>query len=386
MPYVTGVDIRALTPGDLDDAYDLRLRSFGPGDRARWLAFFRPSVERGQALGVHDGGRLVASGRYHRFEQWWHGRAVPMGGVASVVVAPEDRGRGVGRRLTTGLLDLMDGLPLTALYPATAPVYRSVGYEHAGAQHFVTFPAEALRTLAAGPVAVRRAGPGDAAEVTALLRRLHASARDAGPIDRGEEFARGVLAERRIFTYLADDGFLAYGWGDDDTELVVHRCVAGTETTARALWALVGSGSSVARTVRACVAPDDPLLWLLRDRSGEDLRRASWMLRVLDAPAAIAARGFPAGVSADVPLLVTDEQRPRNAGAWRLSVDGGRGELAPADGVPGAVRLGARGLAALYAGVPLARLRAAGLAGGDAAADPLLDAAFAGTPFMLDYF
>ncbi len=385
MPYVTGVDIRALAPDDLDDVYDLRLRSFGPADRDTWKAFFRPSVERGRVLGVYDGRRLVASGRYHLFDQWWHGRPVPMGGVASVVVAPEERGRGVGRRLAASLLDLMDGLPLSALYPATAPVYRSVGYEHAGAQHFVTFPAEALRTLA-GPVKVRRAGPGDAEEVTALLRRLHASARDAGPIDRGEEFARGVLSEERIFTYLADDGFLAYGWGNDDTELVVHRCVAGSEATARALWALVGSGSSVARTVRACVAPDDPLLWLLRDRSTEDVRRLSWMLRVLDAPAAIAARGFPAGLSIEVPLVVDDGQRPGNAGAWRLSVDGGRGALARTGGTSGAVRLGARGLAALYAGIPMARLRLAGLADGDEDADPLLDAAFAGTPFMLDYF
>lgn len=309
-----------------------------------------------------------------------------MGGVASVIVAPEERGRGVGRRLAAGLLDLMDGLPLSALYPATAPVYRSVGYEHGGAQHWVTFPAEALRILAAGPARVRRAGPGDAAEVTGLLRRLHASARDCGPIDRGEEFARGVLAEEHIFTYLADDGFLAYGWGDDDTEFVVHRCVAGSEATARTLWALVGSGSSVAGTVRACVAPDDPVLWLLRDRSTEAVRRVSWMLRVLDAPAAIAARGFPAGLSAEITLVVGDGQRPGNAGAWRLSVGCGRGELTRAVQTAGGVRLGARGLAALYSGVPMARLRAAGLAGGEEAADPFLDAAFAGTPFMLDYF
>jgi Predicted acetyltransferase involved in intracellular survival and related acetyltransferases len=27
--------------------------------------------------------------------QWWHGRAVPMAGVAGVTVAPEYRGQGV---------------------------------------------------------------------------------------------------------------------------------------------------------------------------------------------------------------------------------------------------------------------------------------------------
>jgi len=59
---------------------------------------------------------------------------------------------------------------------------------------------------------------------------------------------------------------------------------------------------------------------------------------------------------------------------------------------PGRVALlggrdGARGLAALYAGTPVATLRRAGLAdGGSPAADAALDAAFAANPFMLDAF
>ncbi|MEV5754274.1 GNAT family N-acetyltransferase [Actinoallomurus sp. NPDC052308] len=380
------MDIRALAPEDLLAAYDLRIRAFGPADQAQWLRQFRPAVRRGQVLGIYDGDRLVGSGRYHRFEQWWHGRPVPMGGVASVYVAPEERGRGIGRHLARGLLDFMDGLPLTALYPATAPVYRSAGYEHAGAQHFVTVPAEALRTLATGPVKVRRAGRDDVPEIVGVLRRLHAEARDNGPIDRGEDWFLDLLDGDDVFAYLAEDGFLAYGWSADGRDLIVHRCVAGSPETARALWALVGSGSSVARSVHACVAPDDPLFWLLRDRSSEEIKRVSWMLRVLDAPAAVAARGFPDGLSAEIPLAVTDEQRPGNAGAWRLTIGGGHGALTRAEAEPGAVHLSARGLAALYAGVPMIRLRRSGLAEGDASTDALLDAAFGGTPYMLDYF
>jgi len=61
----------------------------------------------------------------------------------------------------------------------------------------------------------------------------------------------------------------------------------------------------------------------------------------------------------------------------RTSQQSGRAPLA----------LGARGLAALYAGTPVATLRRAGLAdGGGPDADAALDGAFAATPFMLDGF
>ena len=382
--------IRALDPDDLDAVHDLWARAFGPIGGDDWRARTLLAINEDRILGVYDGSRLVASGFFHAFEQWWYGRAVPMGGVAAVCVSPEDRGRGIGTRLAGGLLDLMEGRPLSVLFPATAPVYRSAGYEHAGTQCRITLPLGPLRTLApergADPVPVRRAGPGDAARVTALLRRLHAEARHCGPIDRGEAWVRGVLANDDVFTYLADDGFLAYGWDGGDKALAVHRCVAGSAATARALWSVVGSGSSIAETVRATVAPDDPLLWLLRDRSADDVRRVAWMLRVLDAPAAVAARGFPPGVSLDVPLVLDDERFPRNAGAWRLTVDGGRGLLERAPEEHDATRLPARAFAALYAGVPMATLRGAGVVTGHDAADPLLGAAFGATPFMLDYF
>lgn len=378
------MEIRSLAPDDIDAVHDLWVRAFGPSayDGGRTLL----AVREGRMLGVYEGRRLVATGYYHAFDQWWHGRAVPMGGVAGVCVAPEDRGRGIGGRLAARLLDLMEGRPLSVLFPATTPVYRSVGYERAGAQYRITLPPEPLRTLAAGPVKVRRAEPADAVEITALLRRLHAGARHDGPIDRGEAYFRGLLENERVFAYLAEDGFLAYGWDDGDERLAVRRCVAGSAETARALWAVVGSGSSIAEAVSAYVAPGDPLLWLLRDRSDHDVRRVGWMLRVLDAPAAIAARGFPAAMSLDVPLVIDDEQRPGNAGAWRLTVEAGEGRLERGAEESDATRLPARGLAALYAGVSMATLRGAGIVAGGDAADPLLDAAFAATPFMLDHF
>jgi predicted acetyltransferase len=113
-----------------------------------------------------------------------------------------------------------------------------------------------------------------------------------------------------------------------------------------------------------------------------------WMLRVVDAPAAIAARGFPPAVSLSVPLVIADQTRPSNSGAWELTITGGKGTLTPSaagDGAPFTV--GARGLAALYGGTPVRTLRMAGLAsGGTPDTDAALDAAFGAPAFMLDDF
>ena len=60
--------------------------------------------------------------------QWWNGRAVPMAGVAGVMVAPEERGRGVGRALMTALLEVIAarGYPLSVLFPSTLPTRRAL--------------------------------------------------------------------------------------------------------------------------------------------------------------------------------------------------------------------------------------------------------------------
>ena len=148
-----------------------------------------------------------------------------------------------------------------------------------------------------------------------------------------------------------------------------------------------------AEKVYARTGPASAFWWLTRERDADIAHRSRWMLRVVDAPAAIAARGFPAATSLTVPLRITDEARPANSGRWRLTVAGGAGTLDPlgpagtAGSASPAVTLGARGLAALYAGTPLVTLRQAGLAaGGTAADDAALDAAFAATPYMLDAF
>jgi hypothetical protein len=92
-------------------------------------------------------------------------------------------------------------------------------------------------------------------------------------------------------------------------------------------------------------------------------------------------------VTGEAALVVDDPLVPRNAGTWLLRVADGTGEVTPGGGGTAGLRVGPSGLAVLFAGLPVATLRVAGLAtGGDAVADAVLDAAFAGEPYLLDYF
>lgn len=385
------MEIRELTPDDLDAALDNRVRAFGPvpeADVDSWRRGSASVIAAGRQLGGFDGERLVATARVLGFRQWWAGRAVPMGGLAGVTVAPEDRGRGAGRAVVTATLrravELGDAL--SALHPATTTLYRSLGWEHAGGLHKVTLKTEGLRGIPAGRVPVRRVGPDDAEEVAATIARVHEAARDCGPVDTGADLWRTRLTHSGLFAYLAEDGFLAYRWGADNASLVIDKVVAGSEGTARALWAIVGSGASTAEKVTANIAPHDPVLWMLGEREHDMIDRTQWMLRVLDAPKAVELRGYRPGVGAEVPLHITDELIPANTGAWMLTVKDGEGRLEPASEDPTAVRVGPRGLAALYAGIPASTLRRAGLMhSGDVRAEAL-DAVFAGQPFALDYY
>jgi predicted acetyltransferase len=226
--------------------------------------------------------------------------------------------------------------------------------------------------------------------VIAVLGRIHEAARDCGPVTWDPGSAADWLADPGLYAYLAEDGVLAYRWHNGNEGLFVERAEAVSGQTVRALWTLLGSHASIADKVYAMTGPASAFWWLTQERDADMRHRSRWMLRVVDAPAAIAARGFPAAISLSVPLRIADDARPANSGRWQLSVAGGAGRFdPPGPDVPAgsAVTLGARGLAALYAGNPLVTLRQAGLAtGGTADDDAALDAAFAATPYMLDAF
>ncbi|MGI8452120.1 MAG: GNAT family N-acetyltransferase, partial [Streptosporangiaceae bacterium] len=326
------MDIRELGADDDPDALlDLSARAFGPiarPDRPRWQETARAAIGARQYLGAFDGGRLLAAARYHDMIQWWHGQPVPMAGVANVMVAPEERGRGTGRALMRTLLGLIGdrGYQVSALYPATLALYRSLGWEIAGSLGHLAIPSHSLRSLVAPDAALprddppgssapaearlRRCGPGDATEVLAVTGRVHQALHDSGPHTRDEAAVARWLADEQRFAYLAPGGFLAYRWRNGNDELLVERALASSAAATRAIWGVVASHSSIAQTVRVTAGPADPVQWLTTDPDVRQSGRKAWMLRVLDAAAAVAGRGFPAGVGLTTVLRLADPSRP----------------------------------------------------------------------------
>jgi predicted acetyltransferase len=149
---------------------------------------------------------------------------------------------------------------------------------------------------------------------------------------------------------------------------------------------MLGTWRDVAPTIRLRLPDSDPLPLLAPLVNATVESRDAWMLRVLDAAGAIAARGWPPHLSGAVDLALDDQVCPWNSGPQRLVLDGGVARLEPGGG--GAVRFTMRGLAVWYAGAAHpAVLRRAGLLAGDDGADAFLAAASAGPrPALQDYF
>ena len=202
-------------PGDdIDAQLDLTERAFGnksAAERDQWRQAVAGIIAERRCLGAFIGDRLAGGAWFHDMRQWWCGRPVPMAGVSSVRVAPEDRGRGIGRLLMTALLDEIaaHGYPLSVLYPATMPLYRSLGWELAGSRYTAVIPARSLFGLepsdpaladrdGSGRPAIRRAGPDDVEAVLAVIGQVHEAARDSGPITWDTVTVRRWLADTDI--------------------------------------------------------------------------------------------------------------------------------------------------------------------------------------------
>lgn len=392
---------RPATADDLDGLWDLFQLAFGAKDRDRgtWMDHVDPA-----RVQVVDGprGEIGAAARVLGLEQWFGGRAVPLGGYSPVAAAPEFRGRGWGRAVTVAQFAAMRarGEVVAGLYPAALSLYRAVGFEAAGSYVHRRFPARDLASMAPSrPVEVRRGSPEDLPAV----RRCHERSgpgRD-GTIRRPQHWWDQRLPPdlAGVALYVIDEpdapgevrGYAATRQGPGrrpyDYSVTAIEVLADDPDDVRALWRLVASAYAQAPDLHV-IGPAEDDLFLLADHTDPEVVRNEirWMLRLVDLPAAVAARGWPAGVAGTVHLQVRDEHAPWNDGRWVLEVADGAACATP--GGDGAVEASIGGLSCWWSGYAAAsRLVRTGHLRGPVAEVATLDRLLpAAPPVLVDFY
>ncbi|UCH79100.1 MAG: GNAT family N-acetyltransferase [Candidatus Coatesbacteria bacterium] len=321
-----------------------------------------------------------------------------MGGVSCVATAPQFRGRGHVRALMQAAFEEMRrrGTGVSMLRPFRESFYERFGYVTANADSRVTFPTEAL-----GHWLRREAAPGwtttpvPAREVIAEIQdfwRGKALPRYHGLIDLPEasEAEWREWVKDKVATFATSNGdrrgfalFKKTGYGHHGKLECSQFLWAEPEARDLLLQFLARHRDQIA-SVELRLPCDTPFQQWLQDVSRPfqiETFHLPWMVRVMDAPAALA--GLPAEAAGEVAVEVVDEQCDWNTGVYLLRSDGGRLAVEKIGAEP-AVRMDVKALSALaYGTLPTAELARRGwLAGGEAAALELLDRWFPPRPLF----
>lgn len=314
---------------------------------------------------------LVACGYLYPFEAHYGGRAVHVGGIASIAVAPEARGRGVASALVARLHEAADvrGDAITMLHAFREGFYDRLDYA-------TTTP---RKRLVLAPRAIPRAW--SSREVTRAhgehkeaIRDAHArfAARGAGVLSRGSaRWDQLFLRPIRHHLVCGRSGYVAFhllqAEANAKTTLEVEELVADDDATRRALFGALGAMRDQVAEIVIEVAIDDPIEHALVDMDAVRHGTAAVphalgmlvsgpLVRIEDATRAIEARGYAGSGSFDV--LITEEE------AFSVDVEDGRASVSAARG-RGALRTSKKTLAAILFG---------GLSATDAARLDLADA------------
>ncbi len=343
-------------------------------------------------------GQVVGGLSVQKMGQWFGGKSVPMAGVRAVGVAPEHRRGGVASQLMRAALDEMhrDGVPLSALFPATQPVYRRAGYEQAGVRLRYRLPAWAI-DLHDRSLLVRPIEPDDHTEVHQLYAER--ARRTAGNLERNAWAWQRVLDpppwQRPAQGFLVQgdgkaQGYVVFAQKSGDpmhkNELEVGDIVAGTHEAARRILTFLADHRSMVEWVNWYGPPADGLLLMPDEQPATITERIDWMLRLVDVRAALELRGYPADVHAELHFETKDDVLPHNQRRFVFEVADGQGQVR--EGGRGELRIDVRGLAALYSGhLSPFEIRTAGYLDGPDRALVSAGSIFSGpAPWMPDIF
>jgi predicted acetyltransferase len=372
----TEYTLRSGTPEDFDAINDVLSDAFHETWDADAIEFERAVYEPERAPLVFAGDRLVGvSGAYTR-DLTVPGGIVPSAHVTMVSVEATHRRRGLLNRMMAQLFaDARRlGEPVAHLWASEGRIYQRYGYGLAASRLALEVDHEVrLREPVADPDGrLRSIRPEDAGPE---LRKVYEQVRTDRPglSSRDDTWWNKTLADpvswrrgatrRHVVLHETAGGVDGYAlWrvkdGSGDRPVVLVRELIATNPTAyRSLWQFLFAVDLTRSVEYPFATADEPLLYLVDEprKLGGRLSDALW-LRILDIPAALAARRYTAPV--DVVLRVTDPLVPQNTGDWHLTggPDNAQCHRAtrPADlecdlGALGAAYLGGAALASLAA-------------------------------------
>lgn len=315
---VSDLRVRTATTEDLERLLQIHVSAFPD---ARGMAARRRNFA-DNPLGalpdlhvVEDGRTLLGHAFLFRLGAWFGGKRVAMGGIASVGVAPEARGRGVARHLVGALHAESErrGDALTMLYAFRYDFYAALGYARVGVHHRVVFAPRAVPrawVTAARDARIRPARGDDRPKIKAIYETE--AKRGTGALDRPESLWDHALLDERVHTLVLerDDDVLGYvSFEHEQTEphaavrIRVRDLAAHDDAARRTLLGVLGAQGDQATAIEIDLASDDPFAAALGEidahRSGTaDLEHAFGilaggpMVRLHDVERALAARGW----------------------------------------------------------------------------------------------
>lgn len=322
--------------------------------------------------GILEGERLVATTTVHDLHLTWGDHDAPMGGVAGVACAADQRGRGhVDRLLKQSLIGMHEaGQYLSGLYPFAFAFYRRHGWEWVGERRDYVVPTAQLRSSPEGRHIQFYEGP-DALDVVkpvyaAFARRYRGvtTREDSMPdwwknaLENGDNRTTYVHVHRDTVTGEAD-GYLTFRFGDDSIGHV-GDFIANTPEAYRGLLSVLHYYGTQVEKVRFRAPADDALPLHVMHWDMETKIGPLFMGRVVDVKAALEALHPDTGLVGETVLQVHDERCEWNQGAWTVTVEDGQIAVKKTDRAP-SVTLDIQALSQAYWGQPsLALLRNAG--------------------------
>jgi predicted acetyltransferase len=366
----TELPLRAATADDWPGVSRLLISSFQMDEDEELDRVERAVYEPERGLLATDGGEVVAHAAAFSRDMTVPGEVLPVAHVTMVGVASTHRRRGLLRRMMQRQLrEVRDAghEPIAALWASEGRIYPRFGYGMA-AQHVSYEIATREASLAPAPPAgrLRTAAPGAVVgELAKVYEQLRADR--PGWSTRTEQWWEHALADppsRRqgrtpqtaVLHEGADgvDGYAIWRAKRDWThagpngQVEVNAVAATTAEAYRELWRYLLDIDLTRSVTYGYAAVDEPLQYLINEPGRLAARIAdSLWVRVVDVPAALAARRYAAPV--DVVLDVTDPLLPENAGRWRLT-GGPDGATCAATDAPADLAVSINDLGAVYLG------------------------------------